>query len=129
QPHEPHVCGEVDVEDLVPDVLELLVLLLGDIVPPGDAGVVDEVVDAAEAVCGGRHQSLQVGRFANIAFEAHGLGSAGRSQFLGLPHHGGELIGTAVGQHDMSALSGEEQGSGPAHAAGGAGDDGGGTGD
>jgi len=118
--------AEVDVEDLLPHPLELLVLL-GDGVPPRHPGVVDEQVDPAELLDRGVDERAEVLRATHIAGDGERPGA--RGELLDLVDHLGERVELAIGEDDVGSLECEQCGGGATHPARRSGDDRGGTGD
>ena len=108
---------EVHVEDLLPAVG------VGVGHPHPVAGVVavlHEVVEAAEALDGGRDHRPAVVGLRQVGRDDDGLAAQGTD----LVGDGLEPLASAGGDDDVDALAGEPEGDGPAHARTGTGDDG-----
>ena len=88
----------------------------------GDAGVVDEDVEAAETLDDGAHEAAQLAEVADVGDDAdRRVGAVGVGD---LGDDGVDGVLAEVDDGDAGALVGEQVGGRPAHAAGRAGDDG-----
>ncbi len=106
--------GQVGLDDLVPQ-LERHFVDRGAI---GDAGVVDQHVDGAEALDRAIEQVLHRGFVGHVGRDRERFGA----HALELRHQRLEPLGAARGEHDLGALAGEDERTGLADARAGAGD-------
>ena len=111
---EEHDALEVDGEDAVP-------LLLGHAVDGaagGDGGAVHQNVEAAEALDGAGHGTLDGGLVGDVCLQADGV-APGCGDFLGGALH---AVGVEVGEGDGGALAGQGERGGASDAGRGTGD-------
>ena len=107
---------QIDVQDGVPDVVVQVVEGL----VTGDAGVVDDDVDFAELLGGGRHQAAGLLELDRVLRGDEDLPACLLHRLRGLL--GG--VGIDVVHHDGRSLPREQDGGGPADAPAAPGDDG-----
>ena len=113
---EEHDALEVDGEDAVP-------LLLGHLIDSaagGDGGAVHQDVEAAEALDGAGHGTLDGGLIGGVGLQPDGVAPRRRAIFL---RRALDAVGVEVGERDGCALAGERERGGASDAGRGAGDD------